>query len=129
MALTLPEWLERAVHSLQNGDVEGWMKIYAPDAIHEFPFALPNSPSRLVGVHAIECYLRTITLILRFGQFTWNRGISIGDELIVAGNGHHYRRSDGIARDVESVWFIKCVGGKVTHLRDYINSAQLSEFF
>ena len=35
----LPDWFARAIEALQAGDADGWIAIYAPDAVHEFPFA------------------------------------------------------------------------------------------
>jgi uncharacterized protein len=44
----------RAIAALQAGVADGWMEIYAPNAVHEFPFApegaittCPGDPRRL----------------------------------------------------------------------------------
>jgi len=53
---TLPEWFARAIQSLQAGDIDGYMEIYAPDAVHEFPFAPEGAIRRRArrdrGLHA-----------------------------------------------------------------------------
>ena len=38
-----------AVQALQARDISGWMEIYAPDSIHEFPFAPTGAVRRLEG--------------------------------------------------------------------------------
>lgn len=55
---TLPGWFARAIEALQAGDTDGWMEIYAPDAVHEFPFAPEGAIRRLEGRDAIAAYMR-----------------------------------------------------------------------
>ena len=122
----LPSWFEQALGSLRSGDVEGWMTIYAPDAIHEFPFAPEGAPRALVGRDAIAAYMRQLPSLIRFGALSDVRSRQAGDELIVEATGHHQRIADGIARDLSYVWFITRQNGKVTRFRDYMNPLQLS---
>jgi uncharacterized protein len=51
MSLTcsLPAWFAHAIHS---GDIGSWMEIYAPDAIHEFPFA-PTGAVRFIYLQKV----------------------------------------------------------------------------
>ena len=53
LSSSLPAWFTQAIKSLQTGDIDGWMEIYAPDAIHEFPFAPAGSVRILEGR---DCY-------------------------------------------------------------------------
>ncbi len=46
---TLPAWFTRAIEALKAGDIDGWMEIYTPDAVHEFPFAPEGAIRRLIG--------------------------------------------------------------------------------
>ena len=126
---SLPIWLARAIESLQIGDIDGWMEIYAADAIQEFPFASEGAPSRLVGRDAIAAYLRQLPGLVRFGPFSYDGVREAGNELIIEATGHHRRVSDDAPRDVSYVWFIKLREGKVAHFRDYMNPLQLSAFF
>ena len=128
MSLTsaLPTWFARAVEALQAGDTDGWMEIYAPDAIHEFPFAPAGAPRRLAGRDVIAAYMRPLPERIRFGSFSDVRVREAGDELIIEATGHHRRIPDDTPMDLSYVWFITLRDGKVTHFRDYMNPLQLS---
>jgi uncharacterized protein len=122
----LPEWLARASDSLAAGDVDGWMEIYAPDAIHEFPFAPEGAIRRLEGRDAIAAYMRQLPARIRFGSFSEVRVREAGNEVIVEATGHHRRVADDTPMDLGYVWFITTDDGRVSHIRDYMNPLQLS---
>jgi ketosteroid isomerase-like protein len=122
---SLPAWFEHAIESLQAGNIDGWMEIYAADAIHEFPFAPAGAP-RLEGRDVIAAYMRLLPARIHFGSLSDVRVREAGDELIIEATGHHRRVSDGAPRDLSYVWFITRRDGKVTHIRDYMNPLQLS---
>lgn len=126
---TLPIWLERGIESLQAGDINGWMEVYAEDAIQEFPFAAEGTPTRLVGRDEIGDYLGKLPSLVHFGPFRYSSVREVGDDLIVEAIGHHRRVSDNAPRDVTYVWFITLREGKVTHFRDYMNPLQIAAFF
>ena len=123
---TLPEWFTHAISSLQAGDLDGWMAIYAPDAVHEFPFAPEGAIRQLVGRDAIAAYMSRLPGRIRFGSLSDVRVRDAGDELIIEATGHHRRIPDDTPRDLSYVWFITQRDGKVTHFRDYMNPLQLS---
>lgn len=121
----LPGWFEQAIAALEAGDVEGWMAIYAPEAVHEFPFALEGAPRELVGHDAIAAYMSRLPSIIRFGTLSNVRVREAGDELIIEATGHHRRITDDTAKELGYVWFITLRDGKVARFRDYMNSLQL----
>ena len=122
----LPPWFASAVEALQAGDIDAYMEMYAPDAVHEFPFAPEGAVPRLVGRDAIAAYMRNLPSRIRFGSLTDVRLREVGDEVIIEAKGHHRRVPDGAPRDLNYVWFITRRNGKVTHYRDYMNPLQLS---
>ena len=124
---TLPEWLARGIQALQEGDTDGWMKLYAPDAVHEFPFAPEGSVPRLEGREAIRDYMRQLPGFIRFGSLSDVLVREAGDEIIVEAIGHHHRVADGAPRDLRYVWFITRQNGEVTRIRDYMNPLQLKD--
>ncbi len=126
---TLPLWFSRAIDALKAGDVDGWVQIYAPDAVHEFPFAPPGAPRRLEGRDAIAAYLRQLPGRIRFGALSDVRVREAGDELIIEATGHHHRLRDETPSDLSYVWFITRRDGQVAHIRDYMNPLQLSSLF
>jgi ketosteroid isomerase-like protein len=123
---TLPEWFARAIEALQAGDTDGYMEIYAPDAVHEFPFAPEGAIRRLAGRDAIAAYMRRLPELMRFGSLSDVRVRETGDEFIIEAMGHHRRIPDDTPRDLSYVWFITRRDGQVVHFRDYMNPLQLS---
>lgn len=123
---TPPAWLESAFDALRAGDIDGWMAIYAPDAVHEFPFAPEGGIRRLVGRDTIAAYMNQLPGRIRFGALGDVRMREVGDELIVEATGHHRRVSDDTPHDISYVWFITRQNGYVKEIRDYMNPLQLS---
>ena len=123
---SLPDLLARAIKALQDGNINGWMEIYAPDAIHEFPFAPTNGVRSLEGRDAIAAYMSQLPGLIRFGSLSDVRVREVGNEVIVEANGHHQRVADNAPRDISYVWFITLRDGRVVHFRDYMNPLQLS---
>jgi ketosteroid isomerase-like protein len=125
LSSSLPAWFTKAIESLQAGDIDGWMAIYAPDAVHEFPFAPAGGVPVLEGRDAIAAYMRQLPDRIRIGTLSNVRVREIGEELIVEATGHHRRVSDGSPLEISYVWFITRRHGQVTHIRDYMNPLQL----
>ncbi len=123
---SLPEWFALAIQALQKGDINGWMEIYASDAVHEFPFSPAGGVDRLEGRETIATYMSQLPSRIRFGPLTDVLVREAGDELIIEAVGHHQRVSDSAPRDIRYVWFITRRDGKVTHIRDYMNPLQLT---
>ena len=122
---SLPPWFARAIESLQAGDIDGWMEIYSPDAIHEFPFAPEGATRSFEGRDVIAAYMSQLPSRIRFGSLSDVRVREAGDELIIEATGHHRRIADNTPRDLSYVWFITRRDGKVTHFRDYMNPLQI----
>ena len=122
---SLPDWLARASEALKAGNIDGWMEIYSPEAVHEFPFAPEGAPRRLLGRDAIAAYMRQLPGRIRFGPFSDIRVREAGDEIIVEANGHHRNIAGDTPRDISYVWFITRRDGYVTRFRDTMNPLQL----
>jgi uncharacterized protein len=126
----LPGWLTAAFDRLAAGDVDGWASIYAPDAVHELPFAPNDQERRIEGRAAIAARLREVFDAdrgrLRFGSFDNVRVREAGDETIIEGEGHHHRTADGAPVEISCVWFITRRDGQVTRFRDYMNPLTLA---
>ncbi|MDE1150659.1 MAG: nuclear transport factor 2 family protein [Azospirillaceae bacterium] len=123
---TLPDWFAAAIKALQTGDIDGYMAMYAPDAVHEFPFAPDGAPRSLIGRDAIAAYMRLLPSRIRFGSLSDVRVRETGDETIIEATGHHRRLPEDTPRDISYVWFITRRDGQATHFRDYMNPLQLT---
>jgi uncharacterized protein len=128
-AAVLPGWLADAFQGLRAGDVDAYLKMYAPDAVHEFPVAPAGRPRRLQGRDEIAAYMSQISGRLRFGDLADVNARETDDEIIVEADGHHQRIEEGAAVpfDVRYVWFITVRDGQVTHFTDYTLPGQPAE--
>lgn len=126
----LPHWLAEAFDCLAAGDVDGWAKIYAPEAVHELPFAHEERDRRIEGRAAIAARLTEVFDAeqgrLRFGSFDNVLVRETGDEIIIEGDGHHFRAADDAPVHINCVWFITRKDGLVTRFRDYMNPVTLA---
>jgi len=120
-ATVLPGWLDEALQGLLAGDVDAYLKIYAPGAVHEFPVAREGGPRRLRGRDEIAAYMSQISGRLRFGTLTGIKVREAGDEVIIEADGHHRRIGEGAEApfDVRYVWFITVRDSRVTYFTDY----------
>ncbi len=97
---SLPAWFAHAIQALQAGDTSGWMEIYAPDAIHELPFAPTGAVRRLEGRDAISAYMSQLPGRIRFGSLSDVCVREAGEELIIEAIGHHRRIPDDTPREI-----------------------------
>lgn len=120
-AAVLPGWLDDALQGLLAGDVDAYLKIYAPDAVHEFPVTREGGRRRLQGRDEIAAYMSQISGRLRFGTLAGIKVREADDEIIIEADGHHQRIEQGVEApfDVRYIWFITVRGGQVTHFTDY----------
>lgn len=118
---SLPTWLADALQALKMNDVDNYMAIYAPDAVHELPFAQAGSPQRLSGRDTIAAYMRQLPRVIRFGTMSILSVWEAGNELIVEGRGSHHRLPADVPLELGYVWFITRADGKVTRFRDYMS--------
>lgn len=117
----IPDWLTAAFESLRDGDVDGFMRMYTDDAVHEFPFAREGAPRRLEGKAAIAEYMKILPERVKFESFDDVRVHEAGDELIVEATGRGTRPGSGEPFHMQYVWFITHHDGRVSHFRDYMN--------
>jgi uncharacterized protein len=117
---TLPGWLSDALDALAAGDVDGYLRMYAPDAVHEIPHTREGVPHRIEGRDEIAAYMGRLPGLIRFGSIEQIQVREVGDELIVEADGHHRRIEGDVPFDVRYVWFITHHDGLVSHFRDYM---------
>jgi uncharacterized protein len=117
---TLPEWLAEAMQGLKSGDGAAWMKIYAHDAVHEFPFAGEGKVRRLEGRQAIADYMGNLAGRIRFGELRDIAVREVGDEVIIEMVGHHFTMPEGLPRTIGYIFIVTLRDGKVIRFRDYM---------
>jgi uncharacterized protein len=120
---TLPDWFARAFEGLQDGDIERYLEIYAPDAVHEFPFAAEGAVRRLEGRASIASYLAKLPGQVRFNPLQDVRVHEAGEVTVIEATGRHRSIPDDAPRDIRYVLIITRRNGLVTHVRDYMGPA------
>ena len=103
---TLPPFMDAAIKALQAGDIDGWMEMYAADAVHEFPFAPKDSVQRLQGRDEIAAYMAKLPAMIHFGTLSDVRVREANGEVIMEAVGHHRRIRDKTACELSYVWFV-----------------------
>lgn len=117
---TLPSWFADAHACLRTGDVEGWLDMFAPDGVHEFPWSAEGRVRRLEGREAMAAYMSQLPGRIVFGPLSDVQVREAGDETIIQAIGHN-RRPDGTPRRLGYIWFLTRRDGKVTLLQDYMS--------
>ncbi|WP_269858121.1 nuclear transport factor 2 family protein [Streptomyces sp. RPT161] len=62
--------LADAIDSLAAGDIDGWMSMYAPDAVDEFPWAAEGAVRPLDERDVIAAYMSEFPELIKFGPLT-----------------------------------------------------------
>lgn len=122
---TLPDWFAQALDGFTAGDMGEFLKIYHPDAVHEFPIGPGPTPERLEGKEAIGEYLKSVP---RRGKFdaidilsvrATGREPRIEGELVIEAHGRGTFH-DGAPFETRYVWFIKHQDRQVRNFREYV---------
>lgn len=116
-----PAWLAEAAIGLADGDVDTWLRMYADDAVHEFPFAAADAVRRLEGKAQIRAYMAAMGDSVQFGSLDDVTVRDAGkDELVIEAEGHHFDATTGDPFDIRYLWIITRRDSLVTRLRDYM---------
>jgi len=116
--------LERRRELLLKHDVDGFVDLFAPDAVIELPFAGPGMPPRLAGQQAIRDFShRTVASPLRIDDLEATAVYHTDDpevlvtEIVARGT----VTSTGRTFEGTSIQVFRIRGGKIVLFRDYFN--------
>jgi ketosteroid isomerase-like protein len=122
--------LERFRQAAIDQSADGMSRLYAIDAVHEFPFARPGVPSRLDGREEIVNFLAAgwNTSPLRFERY---RTLAIHDTsdpdtIVVEQEVTGTSRSVGLFA-LPNIVVLTVHNGQITHLRDYVDVLAATE--
>jgi ketosteroid isomerase-like protein len=118
------EVLERLREATVNQSTENMRRLYAVDAVHEFPFTRPGLPSRLEGREEIMNWITEVwsRYPLRYDRYRTLAVHATSDpETIVVEQ--EALGTNGSADQVvlPNIMVLTTRNGQVTHLRDYVN--------
>ncbi len=117
--------LEQYRRAAMRQSEEDMRRLYAVDAVHEFPFTAPGVPSRLAGRDEIVGWIaagwRSMPL-----RFEWYRTIASHDTgdprtIIVEQEAMGRNTSSGREFALPNIVVLTVRGDQITHLRDYVN--------
>ncbi|MFH8489387.1 nuclear transport factor 2 family protein [Streptomyces longisporoflavus] len=121
----------RSLDLLLAKDIDGWVGLWAPDGVFEFPFALPGAPHRLVGRDAVRGYMADYPdhIDLRsFEDVTVHRTDDPAT-IVVELRGTGRAVATGRPYDMPYVQVVTVHDGQITRFRDYWNGALAADAF
>jgi uncharacterized protein len=123
--------LDRLHSASISQDAQGLADLYAPDAVHEFPFITPGAPPRIEGRAAIAEFN---AMVYRHLPFAYSEYRTIATHqvsdtvLIVEQQAVGTNTATGAPFVLPNLWVIEIdQQGLITNLRDYVNPAAITE--
>lgn len=105
--------------------------LYAPDGVHEWPFALPGVPRRLTGQEEIRAFFSRAAGASRF-EFHEFRNVVVHEtadpEVIIAEYDIHGQvTTTGRSFVFSYILVLRVRDGRIVSLRDYLNPLAMNE--
>jgi uncharacterized protein len=128
LALSPRQALNRYQRAMLDKSADDLADLYAADAVHEFPFAFPSAPQRLVGREAIRATYRSLwgALAARVQSIqevavheTADPEVLIAEQVVVVSR---EGESEGETMAVPGLLVIRVRDGEIVHVRDYIDT-------
>ncbi|WP_328461627.1 nuclear transport factor 2 family protein [Streptomyces sp. NBC_00448] len=119
-------------HSLRlllDGNVPGWVDLWADDGVMEFPFAPDDRPRRLEGKAAVAAYMRPYPDHIDLHDFPALQIHETTDPetIVVEMRGVGRLVRTGAPFDMTYIAVVTVKGGRITSYRDYWNPLALLE--
>jgi ketosteroid isomerase-like protein len=124
------EVLERMREAAITRSARSMSRVYAADAVHEFPFARPGVPSRIEGRDAIMSFITAFwgTSPLRYERYQTIAIHATADpDTIVVEQEVAGTSSTTGPFVLPNVMVIRTRDGEIAHLRDYANLLAVQE--
>ncbi|MFI5717406.1 nuclear transport factor 2 family protein [Nocardia sp. NPDC051750] len=120
--------LLQSIELLAAMDLDGYVDLFAEDAVIEFPFAPPGRPARLDDPSSVRDYVMAIGAAVRIESFPSLVVHHLTDpNTIVAEVALHGTVvGTGAPYDVRYVWILEQRDGRIVRFRDYWNPTQTS---
>ncbi|HEY0472301.1 MAG TPA: nuclear transport factor 2 family protein [Kribbella sp.] len=118
------EVLERLREATINQSAEDMRRLYAVDAVHEFPFTRPGLPSRLEGRDEIMNWITEVwsAYSLRYERYRTLAIYDTSDRGTIVVEQEALGASETAGEvTLPNIMVLTARNGQVTHLRDYVN--------
>jgi ketosteroid isomerase-like protein len=116
--------LERFRRAAVDQDADGMRRVYAPDAVHEFPFTRPGLPSRIEGREEIVSWIVTgwRETTLKYDRYRTLAIHDTGDPDTIVVEQEALGTSSATGEfALPNIVVLTVRGGQITLLRDYVN--------
>jgi ketosteroid isomerase-like protein len=114
--------LATSLELLEKGDARGWVDLFAPDGVLEFPYSLPGWPSRFVGHDELWQQMERFPEFLEV-RFTEPTFYETGDEnfTIAEFSGQGRNIQNGLPFDQDYISLVWTAGDRIVRYRDFWN--------
>lgn len=116
--------LEQFRQAAIDQSVEAMSRLYAADAVHEFPFTRPGVPSRMEGREEIVAFMATnwSSSPLKYEEYRTLAVHDTGDpDTIVVEQEAIGRNGSGDSFTLPNIVVLTIHDGRITGFRDYVN--------
>lgn len=120
--------LLKSIELLAAMDLDGYVGLFAEDAVIEFPFAPPGRPDRLDDPSSVRDYVMAIGAAVRIESFPSLVVHHLTDphSIVAEVALHGTVVGSGAPYDVRYVWILEERDGRIVRFRDYWNPTQTS---
>jgi ketosteroid isomerase-like protein len=109
--------------TLGRGDRAHLMELLAPDVIWQMPASIPNGMVRGAELVAEQLSTATVRRLFQRGTFRLTiHNLWVQDHVAIAQTGAHAVTHAGADYDMEYVWIYTCSAGRVSHVREYLDT-------
>ncbi len=117
--------LLRSIELLTAMDLDGYVDLFADDAVIEFPYAPPGRPRRLNNPSSVRDYVMAIAAV-RIESFPSLVVHHLTDphSIVAEVALHGTAVESGAPYDGQYVWILEERDGRIIHFRDYWNPTQ-----
>lgn len=113
--------------TLGRGDREHLMELLAPDVAWQMPASIPNGIVRGADMVAEQLGTATVRRLFQRGTFRLEiYNLWMIDSVAIAQTGVHAVTHAGKPYDMEYVWIYTCADGRITHVREYLDTLHAS---
>jgi ketosteroid isomerase-like protein len=113
------ELVRRSVDAYNRGDLDGFVKQWAPDAVLDWSNSRGLEPGVFRGHDEIREYVRRFLEAFEEVRIELDDPIDIGDDRLIVDNVAYLRGRDGIETQAHSAWLITFRGGEQRSLTLY----------
>jgi uncharacterized protein len=120
--------IEDLYQTLARGDREHLIELLDPDVIWQMPASIPNGTVRGAELVAEQLGTATVRRLFQRGTFRLTiHNLWYSGGVAIAQTGVHAVTHAGADYAMEYVWIYTCAGGRIMHVREYLDTLHAAE--